>query len=149
MKIEFSIDIARPVAEVFAYVTDPANLPEWQPTTLEVRMEGDGPMGVGTRMTEVRRGPFGRRIESLVEVSEYEPDRRFSLRIVDGPLPVDGAHTFEATPDGARIDFVAEGSTHGALRLAEPLLRRVLARQFRSYYERLKQVLEARPVSVA
>ena len=84
-----------------------------------------------------------------MEVSEYEQDRRFSLRIVDGPLPVDGAHAFEATPAGTRIDFVAAGSPRGALRLAEPLLRRVLARQFRSYYERLKQVLEARPISVA
>ena len=111
MKIAFSIDIARPVDEVFAYVTEPANLPSGSPPRSRSGWRPDGPMGVGTRMTEVRRGPFGRRIESLVEVSEYERDRRFSLRIVDGPLPVDGAHTFEVTPGGTRIDFVAEGSS--------------------------------------
>ena len=41
---------------------------------------GRRPNGVGTRHARGSARPFGRRIESLVEVSEYEPDRRFSLR---------------------------------------------------------------------
>jgi hypothetical protein len=94
-------------------------------------------------MREVRRAPMGRRVESLVEVSEYEPNQRFDLRILDGPLHVDGSHHFETTPTGTRINFVAAGQPTGAMRLAQPLLSRVLDRQFRDYYRRLKQVLEA------
>jgi hypothetical protein len=95
-------------------------------------------------LREVRRGPFGRNMEAIVEVSAYEPNRRFDLRVASGPLPIDGGHEFHETAAGTRIDFVAQGQPGGPLRLAEPLFARVLKRQFGGYYERLKAVLESR-----
>jgi uncharacterized protein YndB with AHSA1/START domain len=57
--IEFTIEIeiARPVAELFAYVTDPARLPSWQTNTISVSQEDEGPLIVGTRLREVHRAP--------------------------------------------------------------------------------------------
>lgn len=81
-------------------------------------------------------------MEALVEVSEFERNRRFGLRIVSGPAPIDGHHTFTSTDGGTRIDFVAEGRLKGPMRIAQPLLRRVLNRQFKRYYAELKTVLE-------
>jgi hypothetical protein len=83
-------------------------------------------------------------MEAIVEVSAYEPNRRFDLRVASGPLPIDGSHEFRETSAGTRIDFVAQGQPAGLLRLAEPLLARVLKRQFVGYYERLKALLESR-----
>jgi uncharacterized membrane protein len=143
IRIELPVDVARPVHDVFAYMTDLEKLAEWQPNLVSVTKEGDAPMGRGTRLREVRRGPLGRNVEAIVEVAAYEPDRRFDLRIVSGPLPIDGSHEFHATDGGTRIDFVAEGRPAGVLRIAEPLLARVLRRQFSGYYQRLKSVLEA------
>ena len=143
IRIELPVDVARPVHDVFAYVTDVERLAEWQPNVVSVTKETEGPMGRGTRLREVRRGPFGRNVEAIVEVAAYEPDRRFDLRIVSGPLPIDGSHEFHRTDGGTRIDFVAEGRPGGVLRIAEPLLARVLRRQFSGYYERLKNVLDA------
>ena len=40
---EESIVVARPIEEVFGYLTDPGTLPEWQATALEARLEGEGP----------------------------------------------------------------------------------------------------------
>jgi uncharacterized protein YndB with AHSA1/START domain len=142
--VELTVVVARPVEEVFAYVTDPAKLAEWQPNVISVSKETDGPMGAGTRLREVRRGPFGRSVEALVEVAEYEENRRFDLRIVSGPLPIDGRNEFRPADGGTRIDFVAEGRISGPLRLAEPILARALRRQFAGYYERLKESLEPR-----
>jgi ligand-binding SRPBCC domain-containing protein len=143
IRIEIPVDVARPVQEVFAYVTDLDRLGEWQPNVVSVTKQTDGPMGRGTRLREVRRGPFGRRIEAIVEISAYEPNRRFDLRIVSGPLPIDGGHEFRETEDGTRIDFVAHGQPTGVLRLAEPFLRGAMKRQFSGYYERLKAQLES------
>jgi carbon monoxide dehydrogenase subunit G len=143
MRIELTIDVDRPVEEVFAYVTDPAKLAQWQPNVASVTKETDGPMVAGTRLREVRRGPFGRTVEALVEVAAYEVNRRFDLRIVSGPLPINGRNEFRASDGGTRIDFVAEGQLGGALRLAESLLARGLRRQFKGYYVRLKDVLES------
>ena len=43
--IDFTVEtrIDRPVAEVFAYATDPDKLPSWQTNTVSARREDDGP----------------------------------------------------------------------------------------------------------
>ena len=142
--LELTIQIGRPVGEVFAYVTDPENLPKWQPNLVSITKETEGPMRVGTRFREVRRAPFGRTVEALVEVSAYEENRRFDLRIVSGPVPVDGRNLFAAAHGGTRIDFVAEGELRGPVRIAQPILARLLRRQFAADYARLKRALESR-----
>jgi len=142
MRIDQQVEIARPVADVFAYVTDPGKLPEWQDTTVSVTNETGGPLGTGTRLREVRRAPFGKTVESLVEVATYEPDTAFALRILDGPLKVDGAYRFAGHDGHTHVDFTAEGDIGGPLKLATPLIRRTLARQFAAYHRRLKEVLE-------
>lgn len=132
-----SIDIDRPVEEVFAYVTDTARLHEWQAGVVEVRR--DGPLQAGSRLIEVRQGPGGRRVEQIVEVAAYDPPHVFDLRIVDGPVEVHGDHRFESRDGGTRVEVTAHGRLPGAKRLLRPLLPRVLAR----HYRRLKQNLEA------
>jgi uncharacterized protein YndB with AHSA1/START domain len=144
IRIALTVDVDRPVQEVFAYVTDIERLAEWQPNVVSVTKESEGPIERGTRLREVRRGPFGRNVGAVVEVAAYEPNRRFDLRIVSGPLPIDGNHEFHDGNGGTRIGFVAEGQPVGMLRLAEPILARVLKRQFSGYYARLKDVLESR-----
>jgi carbon monoxide dehydrogenase subunit G len=144
IRIELPVGVARPVQDVFAYVTDLDRLREWQPNVVSVTKETEGPLRQGTRLREVRRGPFGRKVAAIVEVSAYEQNRRFDLKIVSGPLPIDGSHEFHETDAGTRIDFAAQGQPGGPLRVAEPLLARVLKRQFSSYYDRLTAVLESR-----
>jgi uncharacterized protein YndB with AHSA1/START domain len=143
VQIEDALAIRRPVTDVFDYVTDPAKLAEWQDTAVAVTKETDGPMRAGTRLREVRRAPLGRRMEQLVEVSAYEPDRVFGLRVLDGPLKVDGEYRFAASADGTRLEFTGRGELHGPLRLLAPLATRALRRQFAGYHRRLKDRLEA------
>ena len=52
-----SVVIARPVEEVFAFVTDARNNPQWQASSGLRRTEQipEEPVGVGTRITEVWR----------------------------------------------------------------------------------------------
>jgi uncharacterized protein YndB with AHSA1/START domain len=144
--IDFTIEteIRRPVPEVFAYATDPAKLSSWQTNTVSAVQEGDGPLGVGTRLREVHRAPGGKEFESLVEVSEFEPDRTFALRVVEGALPVDAHLTFEPTERGTLMRFRAFGQPTGFMLAAQPLVRRSLKRQFARHCETLREVLEAR-----
>jgi uncharacterized protein YndB with AHSA1/START domain len=135
-------DVERPVAEVFDYVTDPSKLATWQTNTVSAVQEGDGPVGLGTRIREVHRGPGGREAKSVVEVSEYEPNRTFALRVVEG-TPIHARITFEQLDDGTLMRFRVHGRLGGAMRILEPLVRPALRRQFRQHCARLKDVLEA------
>ena len=143
IRVGVTVEVSRPLEEVFAYITDPANLAEWQPNLVSVTQLTEGPVRAGTRFREVRRGPFGRDVEAIVEACAYEENRRFDLRIVAGPLPIHGENRFTAVDGGTRVDFVGHGELRGPLRLARPLLVRLLRRQFQSDYARLKQVLES------
>ena len=142
--IDFTIEteIARSPAEVFAFATDPAQLPRWQTNTVSAEPEEPGPLRVGSRLREVHRGPGGREMESLVEVSALEPGRAFELRMLEGPLPVDADLRFEPAGPGTRLRFRVHGQPRGAMRLLQPLLRPALKRQFRRHSEELKRVLE-------
>lgn len=141
--IDFTIEthIGRPAGEVFDYVTDPDRLATWQTSTVSAAKEGGGPVGLGTRMREVHRGPRGREVEQVVEVSEWEPGRTFALRIVEGPLPIHLRVTLEEVDGGTLMRFRPHGQPRGAMRIAQPLLRRVLRRQFTRDCERLAEVL--------
>jgi uncharacterized protein YndB with AHSA1/START domain len=144
--IEFTIEthIHRPVADVFAYATDPERLSTWQTNTVSAVQEGDGPLRLRSRLREIHRAPGGKELESVVEVAEYEPDRVFALRVVEG-TPVHARMTFAPTEGGTLVRFRGHGQLTGAMRLVQPLLRRVLKRQFASQCETLKHVLEDPP----
>jgi uncharacterized protein YndB with AHSA1/START domain len=141
--IDFTIEteIERPPAEVFAYVTDPTKLATWQTNTVSAVPETDGPLRVGSRIREVHRAPGGKKIEELVEVAEYEPDRVLGLRNIEGP-PIGGRVTVEPTERGTHFQFRVYGQPTGVTRLAEPLLRFLLKRSFQRFCATLKRVLE-------
>src|SRR5262249_34646002 len=142
--IDFPIDteIARPQAEVFAYVTDPSRLHTWQTNTVSADVEGGGPLVLGSRLRERHRAPGGKELDSLVEVSQFEPDRAFGLRMIEGALLLHADITLAPTDAGTRLSFRAHGQPSGAMRVMQPLLRITLRRQFAGYCAKLKQVLE-------
>jgi uncharacterized membrane protein len=143
IKFHIPIEINRPVDEVFGYVTDPDKLSSWQTNTVSVELEPEGPFRLGTRLHEVHRAPGGRELHSVVEVSQYEPGRRLELRIVEGPLPVDGLFVFAPVDDGkTRLELFGTGRPAGAMRLAQPLLKHLVRRQFSGNLHTLKRVME-------
>ena len=140
MRLEHSLVIHRPVADVFAFVADPDNLPQWQSGLLEVeKLSGDG--GVGSRHREVR-SLLGRRIEQVLEVTALTPDRRLDFEVVEGPVHLSVEHTFEPAGDDTRITVVGQGDTGTLFSLAGPLIARAVKKQSQSDFARLRTVLE-------
>jgi uncharacterized protein YndB with AHSA1/START domain len=144
MRVEQEFTVRRPPADVFAYMTDPANLAAWQPSKIAVQPLTDGPPGQGYRVKE--RTKVGLRTwDQVVEFTEFDPGRVLGTHIVEGSMPVDGRWTFEDDgAGGARVRFVASGELTGVARLAEPLIRRGIARSFRRYHALLAEQVEAR-----
>ena len=142
IKIDFSVVVNRPPAAVFEYLTDPANLPQWQSGVTEARLVSDGPMGVGSRMTDVR-SMLGRKMESTVEVTEYEPPKLFSLKSITGPVQFQVRHTLEPSDGGTKLTFAGQGEPGGFFKLAEPVVARTVERRFKADLETLKDMLES------
>jgi carbon monoxide dehydrogenase subunit G len=142
MRIEETFRVARSPEVVFDYMTDPANLAEWQTVKTSVEPLTDGPPRLGTRIRERTKPPVGREFEQIVEFTEFERPSRVHAHIVEGPYPIDGTWSFEPDGDGTRVHFVAAGALSGLLRLMQPVAKRLIARQMVGYHQNLRRNLE-------
>ena len=142
------ITINRPVAEVFAYVSDLASGPEWQPGLVEVRRITAGPTGVGTQYNGVRKF-MGRKMESVIEFTTYEPNKKLVFKSVSGNSPLVQSFLFEPTAEGTKLTARLELQTSGLMGLAEPFIASSLKRDVDANYENLKNLLEKQPRPVA
>jgi uncharacterized membrane protein len=132
--------INRPIEQVFAYVSDFQNNPQWQNALLETRRLTEGPLGVGTEFTGVRKF-MGRKMESVLQFTTYEPNKEIVYKSVSGQ-PFEGSFLFEATGEGTKLTSVLKLQTGGLLGLAEPLIAANVERESEANYSDLKALLE-------
>lgn len=141
-----SVVIERPPQEVFAYVGDLRNIPEWGALSGEMRKETEGPPEVGARYSADLTF-FGRRLVIPYEVGAYEPPRLFVFRSLGGPFHDEYTYTFEEEPrgGGTRFSMAIVMQPEGFLRVIGPLLEKMTQRYyFRKELKTLKGLLESR-----
>ncbi len=143
MRIEETFSVDRPPEVVFDYLTNPANLAEWQTSKTYVEQLTDGAPRLGTRVRERTKPPVGKAFDQIVEFTEFDRPRRVHVHIVEGPYPIDGTWSFQPDGDRTRLHFVAEGELRGAMRALEPVVKRLFARQMAAYRRNLRRNLEA------
>jgi uncharacterized membrane protein len=144
MRVEESIEINRPLQEVFNYVSEVGNFPEWTAHTLEVRKDTPGIPQQSDRFTVAIKS-VGRRFETPYERTSYEANRRYTDRAVGGPIPDQRwEYAFREVPGGTRLTRAVDAEPGGLLRLLEPVQKRLVHRQLRKDLESLKDLLEAR-----
>jgi hypothetical protein len=145
MPISTSIEVERPSAEVFAYVTDPARFADWQQGVVGGHMESSVPPAVGDKCVTTRRMGFSNR-EVVSEVSHVDPPRSWGVCGTEGPVRAQVNVTVEPLENDSRskvtieIDFAG----HGFGKVLVPLLVRPQAKkEMPANVERLKTRLES------
>ena len=111
-KAERSVRIARPVDEVFAFFTDPANESTWRGDAVK-EFTPDGPIAVGTRIRQVVAGPMGRNLDADIEITGLEPDVRYAFRGVAGPVRPIGEYSFRPVEEGTEVTFRLDAPLSG------------------------------------
>ena len=143
-KIVESIEINRSPEETFRYLDDLELHGEWQSQIISVHRETDGPTGVGTRATDLRRVPGGKQ-SITYEITEHDPPRRASFRGLNGPVRPIGTVTVEAAGEGrSKVTLELDLKGHGLLGLVlAPLARSQARKQVPLDQRRLQERLEA------
>jgi len=142
MRVEGQVDIDRSAADVFAFVSDQLNAPGWQKGLEEVTRLTDGPIGVGTRHTFVRK-IAGRKLAADNEYYEYVPDRRVAFKLTSGSTPGAGSYDVEPLgPDRSRLGTSVELHPTGLARLTEPIMSMAVKREVDGNLAELKRLLE-------
>jgi len=143
LKLKTSAVINRSIEEVFEFVANTENDMMWQSDVLEAKDTSEGPIGVGHTYKQTFQF-LGRRLESTYEVTEFEANRKFMFKNTAGPIPIEGGFTCEPVPEGAtKITLNGEADVGGFFKLAEPIVNRMLQRQWETNLSNLKDLLEA------
>jgi carbon monoxide dehydrogenase subunit G len=142
VSFELTVEIDRPVHEVWEYLIEPENVPKWQSSAVSSHKVSEGPIGVGTMLQDERRF-LGRRATSKVEVSEFEPERLFTLHGLSGPVRFTVRHRLSESDSGTRLDVAAEADPGGLGRFMRPMIERAAEHELNGDFARLKAILEA------
>ena len=148
MNVKQSIVINLPVEEIFAYMSDIANMVDWSSAIIAVRKISPGELHVGATVQSTIRF-LGKWLDITFEIVEYEPSRYLTLKSISGVTPCLFCYQFEPSEDGGTI--ISQGTiihlTGGILDLAEPVVTNVVRRQLEHDLLTLKDILEARTLT--
>ncbi len=143
-RVEEKIAIEQPPEKVFAFVTTPENDHLWVSTAVERRREPPGAIHVGSRIRAVDKF-LGRRIESVFEITEHEPDARSSIRLEE-PIRARGTYIIEPLNGRTLFRWILEADPGlGGLylgRVTDPFVTILFRRRLRFDLRRLRDVLE-------
>lgn len=137
LSFENTIDIRRPVAEVFAFVADFENVPRWNYYVISVQRLSPGPVATGTRYQQRRKTD-----QQQFTVTVYEPNRRVAVQTTPDSRP-QLAMDFELEPveGGTRLHDRWELET-GLPGLVERVTRGQVQTAVAQNLEKLKELLE-------
>ncbi len=139
------IDIRAPQTEVFEYLADATQTPQWYEAVRSATRVGAGPVAEGARYEFTRELPQGR-VVNEVEIAEYEEPTRIAFASRTGPTPFVYRYSVEPTGFGSRVTL--EGSItgeglRGASAILAPFASRFFERGMAKNLEMLKSRLES------
>jgi uncharacterized membrane protein len=135
-----TIQINRPIEDVYAYLSDLTHTPEWNWAIQETRQITPGPTAVGTRYRQTRNVP--RPATEVLEITNLETDRHIEL---EGTLAQFSAHLsyqLDATERGTQITNAVALDPQGAVRLFAPVAGSRIKRAVADNLSQLKNLLE-------
>jgi uncharacterized membrane protein len=141
IEVRAAVEIDREPEEVFAYLADMANNPDWQKGMQSCRWTSDPPLRLGSTYDQVARF-LGREIVSSFEVVEFDEGALIRIRSTSG-MPLDITRRVDrAGQGGSLVSAIVRGDSSGLFRIADPVMRAVVGRSVNKDYERLKARLE-------
>ena len=141
IKVEVSVIIHRPLAEVFAILSNLENNMRWRTGMIAAEKISTSPIGVGTTY-RIINSIFGRRIEGEAVVTEYELNRKYATVNKSGLL-IETKRTFEPVNGGTKVTLAVKAKLGGFFDIAKPVLVMIGKRRLESDAAKAKELIEA------
>jgi uncharacterized protein YndB with AHSA1/START domain len=136
-----AVTVNRPIADVFAFLADGLNNPQWRSGVLEI--EQTSPQaGEGASYRQVLSGPGGRRIRGDYQITSFDPPHALTFTVTAGPARPTGR--FELTEDGptqTTVTFTLDLQPTGLMRLMNSMITKTMRAEV-DQLNQLKQQLD-------
>jgi hypothetical protein len=137
-----SINIHRPLAHVFDFVSSSDNDFEWQYGTLASGRTSEGAAAVGGSFRSVGH-LMGRRMVSTFEITEYVSNLQYGFRSLTGPLVSHTLYTLKGSAGRTRIQIDTQASPADGERLSRRGMERYMKKELKDNLAMLKTIMEA------
>lgn len=139
--VEATITINRSIEDVFKFVTDNENDPQWAIPVVEcVRVLGNAP-NLGTEYTfSSQTGPFLTKGKMTTVV--FEPLERIEWH-GKSLIRWEAACTFKSVDGGTQITMKTNFYGEGIFRLLEPVMQNPFKKSYDQQFQTLKKILES------
>ncbi len=138
--VSSSVTINQPVERVFTYVTSVENHKVWQAGILDAKLTPNGPVAVGSTYhytTEV----MGRRMETQLQVSAFEPNKKWAVKTAGVPRPVETVYAFQGN-GGTTTLTISMDLSGGYPAAAEAMIKQQMQKSLDEQGHRIKQIVE-------
>jgi uncharacterized protein YndB with AHSA1/START domain len=141
VRLAHDVTIDRDPHGVFAYLSEPCNLPGWRPDVVDVTADGARPVTEGFVWQEVRH-VLGHRETATMQVTTCEPSRLLSVQTLVAPVPVAMTYRLTDASERTHLRLIVEGHHGRAAWLVGLLGEFALGRDLNSACQRLRDVLQ-------
>ena len=142
--ITYSVDIERPIQEVFDFVGNFENDKHWWKAVNTTKKLTPGPIAVGSEFDQLSKLMFIT-IHNHLCVIDYQPPTLIRYRNESSQLAYDLDYQFSTMGNNTTFTLVAELRPQGVLKWLLPLTMTTLYKQLKMYFGELKQYLEKMP----
>jgi len=136
--LDETIEVSRPLNEVFAYVSDFARIEEWDPAVARAKRLTDGGPGVDAEYRIDMKAGFSLHYR----VIGFEPGRRMQMTVDSRLFTAREEILFEETGSGSRVRYIAKFDFPAPLAALNRLFPAAMDRVGKSAVGGLKKALE-------
>ncbi len=144
MELTHTIEIDRPIADVFRFVaTDhEKNHARWDPSVTDIRQTSEGPVGIGTEF-KFNRMIMGKSTPMQFEVIDLQHNESVTFEIT-GPMRMTMHMTLEPIGDArTKLTFHGTGELDLMMRMFEPMILSQMNTELAAAQQRIKTLLES------
>lgn len=134
------VHINASTAEVFDFLADAGNEPDWLPGVSDVQLTSDEPVGAGSTFV----GKYARAGTVHIAITAFDRPHALTLHGEARGMSFDDAIELAEADGGTQLRAVMRAQPKGAFRLVAPMMGRVISSQFQANWDRLREVIEGR-----
>lgn len=105
-KIETTVLIKKDAQEIFEFMTDFSNSPQWSKAN-EIKLISEGPVGVGTEYLEIFNSN-GRIEEIPTQITIFEPFTKWGFKSKSKVFEMEISYILEPAEEGTKVTGVGE-----------------------------------------
>ncbi len=134
--------ISRTPEEVYAFLADGLNNPEWRQGVQSIALKSGPAAAVGAIYAQTLTGPGGRPIAGDYEITEAARGRVLRFQVVAGPARPSGEYRLSEAQGGTAVRFALELHPKGLMKLMGPMIGKTMQSEV-AQLAALKTVLES------